>query len=84
MSKRIAKTQQNSTPQTAEERASQLKQIADRILYRIQYGACTASERTQLLREYDLIDRILQRHNAGEEMESPLLRALYELERERA
>lgn len=84
MSKRTAKTQHDSTPQTAEERVSQLRQIADRILYRIQYGACTASERTQLLREYDLIDRILQRNNAGGEMESPLLRALYELERKRA
>lgn len=65
MSKRTAKAQQDSTPQTAEERASQLRQIADRILNRIQYGACSPSERTQLLRQYDLIDRILQRHNAG-------------------
>lgn len=64
MSKSIAKAQQNSTPQTAEERYSQLKQIADKLLNRIQYGACSPSERTQLLRQYDLIDRILQRHNA--------------------
>lgn len=57
---------QETAPQTAEERHAQLVRIADRILNRIQYGACSPSERTQLLREYDLIDRILQRHNAGE------------------
>jgi len=72
------------TIQTAEERTSQLRRIADSILYRIQYGACTASERTQLLREYEIIDRILLRNNSGGDTESPLLRALYELERERA
>ena len=69
-------------PQTAEERAAQIKQIADRTLYRIQYGACTASERTQLLRQYEILDRILLRHNAGGDDSSPLLMALYELERE--
>ena len=72
------------TIQTAEERSSQLQRIADSILYRIQYGACTASERTQLLREYEIIDRILLRNNSGESTESPLLMSLYELERARA
>lgn len=77
-------TRQNPPPQTAEERAAQLKRIADLILYRIERGACLPSERTQLLRQYDLIDRMLQRHNAGGDVESPLLTALMELERKRA
>ena len=72
------------TIQTAEERTSQLRRIADSILYRIQYGACTASERTQLLREYAIIDKILLRNNSGDNTDSPLIKALYALERERA
>ena len=67
MSKRTARKQQDGTPKTAEERASQLRRIADRTLDRIQYGTCTPAERTQLLQQYDLIDRILQRHNAADE-----------------
>lgn len=75
---------QPDTVLTPEERNRQLSLMADRTLYRMQYGQYTEKERTELIRQYELIDRILQRHNAGGDTESPLLRALYELERGRA
>lgn len=81
-SKRTPTAPQQIPPLTPDERAAQLRQIADRTLYRIQRGYCSERERTELLRQYDLIDKILMRHNAGQEPESPILRALLELERE--
>lgn len=53
-------------PQTLEERQAQLERIADKILSRIESGQCNAAERERLVRSYDAIDRIIQRHYFSE------------------
>ena len=56
-------------PQTAEQRHAQLCRIADALLMRIEHGDMKPAERTQLIRSYEAIDRILQMHGGnGEHM----------------
>jgi len=52
---------------SAEERYTQLLTIADALLHQIHYGQLTASERSRLIKQYDEVDRILQRHKTGSE-----------------
>lgn len=70
---------------SAEERYSQLLTIADKLLYQIHYGQCTSSERSRLIKQYDAVDRILQRHKTSAEAQpdySALNKAFEELEAE--
>ena len=55
----------NGEPQTAAERHTQLCRIADALLIAIERGRCSTVERGQLIRSYETIDRILQRHESG-------------------
>jgi len=70
-------------PQTAEDRITQIRKIADLTLYRIQNGHNTEKERTELLRQYDILDRILQRSAAVDSNKNaPIFQLLAHLDRE--
>lgn len=74
---------QPDTVLTPEERNRQLSQMADRILYRMQYGQCTEKERTELIKQYDLLDRILQRRGGADtDMNAPIYQLLERIDRE--
>lgn len=76
-------TQQTVTPQTDEERITALRQTADRILHRVRYGQCADKERTELLRQYEIIDRILLRRGTADgDKNAPIYKLLERLDRE--
>jgi len=82
-SKRPAKNQPKFKQQTAAERNKQLSQILDNLLYRIQYGCGAERERTELFRQYEILDRILQRNGGIEdEKNDPIYKLLHRLDEE--
>ena len=57
--KKITQPPEDYTPLSDEERREKLLRVRDKLLSQIERGAISASERTQLIKSYEGIERIL-------------------------